>query len=602
MAAASPINVTCNRYDQFPTGANTHEVTLNCRNVNVAAFGKLYSLYVDGAVYAQPLYIAGVQIPGRGRHNVLYIATMNDKLYAFDADRSGPPLWMRDFTNEMAGITPVPITDITNNNNLNIVGNLSIESTPVIDLSTNSLYLVARTKESGRYVQRLHSLNLCDGTNKTPPAVIQAGVRGSARDAVDGSVRFDPKAGNQRPALALVNGQILIAWASHEDLRPYHGWIMSYDARTLKQTGAFCTTPDMADGGIWQSGRGPAVDASGAVYYEIGNGGWDGRRNFGTSVVKLRVGASGIAVEDYFTPHDYEHLNARDVDLGSTGPLLIPGTNTLVCGNKLGVLFLLNSNDLGHMTQDDRGIRETVNVNGGRVMAGPVYWVGPSGPTLLIWCEADFPKAFRWNGQLLQTSPFLKGTVGSHGSPGGALTISSDGIQSDTGVLWATTTNGRSADHGNTPGVLHAFKAETLEEIWNSEENAKRDRLGTLIKFVPPLVVAGKVYVPNYDNAVDVYGTLPPRTARRQLDSRAISRGGSKTLSGGGGVFLPMQFSKILADVSPIVELPWSIVDNGTRRRSESCTLPAPIMAKSSGIRSPLSSAALMAPAATGSL
>ncbi len=242
---------------------------LNSRNVNVAEFGNLYSYYVDGAAFAQPLYIAGVQIPGRGTRNLLYVATMNDKVYAFDADQGGPPLWMRDFTNELAGITPVPITDITNNNNLNIVGNVGIEDTPVINISTKSLYLVARTKEDGEYIQRLHRLNLCDGADQTPAAAIQAFVRGAARDAVDGFVRFDPKAGNQRSALALVNGQILIAWVSHEDLRPYHGWIMSYDARTLQQTGAFCTTPDTADGGIWQSGRGPAVDVRGAAYYEL---------------------------------------------------------------------------------------------------------------------------------------------------------------------------------------------------------------------------------------------------------------------------------------------------------------------------------------------
>jgi hypothetical protein len=282
---------------------------------------------------------------------------------------------------------------------------------------------------------------------------------------------------------------------------------MSYDARTLKQTGALCTTPDMADGGIWQSGRGPAVDPSGAAYFEAGNGGWDGTRNFGNSVIKVRASPSGLAVEDYFTPHNYADLNTRDADVGSSGPLLIPGTTILLCGDKLGRLFLLDTNALGHYTPDDRGVLQSIALNGGRVMAGPSLWTGPNGFTLFTWCETDFPKSFHFDGHLLQATP-IKGHVTSQGSPGGALTVSSDGSQPGTGVLWATTNNGHSADHGNAGGVLHAFNAETLQEIWNSEQMPKRDRMGTLVKFVPPLVIAGKVYVPNYDNAVNVYGEL----------------------------------------------------------------------------------------------
>jgi hypothetical protein len=283
---------------------------------------------------------------------------------------------------------------------------------------------------------------------------------------------------------------------------------MAYDAVTLKQTGVLCTTPDTADGGIWQSGRPPVIDPAGAIYFETGNGGWDGHGNFGNSVVKLNVRDSGMEVEDYFTPHDYEDLNARDADLGSTGPLLIPGTNILIGGNKSGVIFLLDLNKLGHMTPNDDAILQALELKGGRMMAGAAYWDGSAGPTLFVWCETDFPRAFRFDRRLQQLTPSAKGSVGSRGSPGGALTVSSDGTKAGTGVLWGTVANGRSADHGNAPGVLHAFDAETLQEIWNSEQRADRDRLGTLVKFVPPLVVAGKVYVPNYDNSVSVYGIL----------------------------------------------------------------------------------------------
>ncbi|MEO7275610.1 MAG: pyrrolo-quinoline quinone, partial [Vicinamibacterales bacterium] len=255
-----------NRYDPATSGGITTETTLTTANVTGASFGKLYSYYVDGAVHAQPLYVESVRMDGSGMHNVLFVATMSDKVYAFDADRAGPPLWLRDLTDERAGVTPVPIVDITGRNDLNVVGTVGIQGTPVIDPATRSIYLVARTKERGRYVQRLHALDLTNGRDRKPPMTIEAAVRGTAADAVGGLVHINPKMGNQRPALALVNGAVIIAWASHEDIQPYHGWVMAYDAATLKQTGVFCVTPDGQEGGIWQSGRGPAIDASGAIY------------------------------------------------------------------------------------------------------------------------------------------------------------------------------------------------------------------------------------------------------------------------------------------------------------------------------------------------
>lgn len=508
MCRAAELNALTNRYDRFATGADTRETVLNASNVNSAKFGKLYSLYVDGAAYAQPLYASSIEVPGRGLHNVVFVATMNDKLYAFDAEKPGAPLWMRDFTSELAGITPVPIVDITNSNDLNIVGNVGIEGTPVIDKPAGVLYLVARTKENGQYIQRLHKVRIADGKEETPPTVIEAKVRGDAPDAINGIVSFDPRAGNQRTALALVNGMVIVAWASHEDLQPYHGWIMSYDAASLKQIGALCTTPGGEEGGIWQSGRGPAVDSGGHVYFEIGNGSWDGHHNFGTSVLKLTPNASGLKVDDYFTPANYEDLNKRDADVGSTGPLLIPGTNILVCGNKNGVIFLLDDNELGGLTPSDGGVVQALDLKSGRIMAGPAYWSGPDGGTLYIWTETGFPKAFRRKGGLFDPVPVATGTTASHGSPGGALTVSSDGETAGTGVLWATVSRNRSADHGNAPGVLCAFDAENLSELWNSEREPKRDRMGTLVKFAPPLVAAGRVYVPTYDNAVNVYGIL----------------------------------------------------------------------------------------------
>ncbi len=248
IALESQVSVLMSRYDSCTTAANTRETILTPANVNPSSFGRVFSYYVDGAVYAQPLYVPSVGIPGKGAHNVVYIATMNDKVYAFDADHSGPPLWIRDLTDELAGVTPVPVADITNRNDLNIVGNVGILSTPVIDPAAHAIFVVARTKENGSYLQRLRKLDITSGKDLIPPATIEAAVKSSNRDAVNGMLHFDPRAGNQRPALAIANGNIIIAWASHEDFLPYHGWIMAYDAATLKQTGAFLRRPGRHDG------------------------------------------------------------------------------------------------------------------------------------------------------------------------------------------------------------------------------------------------------------------------------------------------------------------------------------------------------------------
>ena len=495
-------DVLMNRYGPLSQGANMQERVLNTSNVRAATFGKLFSYYVDGAVYAQPLFVHGVAT-GAGVRDLLYVATMNDKVYAFDATKSGAPIWLRDLTDEAAGVTPVPVSDITNSNDLNIVGNAGIEGTPVIDLASKSLYLVARTKESGRYVQRLHKLDLRNGKDQVPAVEIEARNAGTAQDARDGFVYFDPRAGNQRSALALANGSVVIPWASHEDLRPYHGWIMAYDAATLKQVGALCLTPDMADGGVWQSGRGPAVDANGDLFYEVGNGGWDGKRNFGNSVIKVRVTRDGVRVVDFYTPHDYAHQNKTDADLGSSGPMLIPSLNVLVTGNKQGQFVLFRPDHLGGLTLGDSGVKQTVDLKSGRVLAGPAY----SAADLFIWNEAGVPQRLHFAGARLESVPAARGAAAAHGSPGGSVTFSSDGAKTGSRIVWATVSR-KSADHGNADGVFYAFAADTLEELWNSEQQANRDRMGTLVKFVPPLIVGGKAYIPNYDNAVNVYGLL----------------------------------------------------------------------------------------------
>jgi hypothetical protein len=233
------------------------------------------------------------------------------------------------------------------------------------------------------------------------------------------------------------------------------------------------------------------------------------RPALGESLVKLRVERRKFRVIDYYTPADYSALNARDADFGSSGPLCVPGAKVVICGDKHGVLTLLkNSCDLGKLAPNGKQLLQTLPVNGGRMLSGPAWWDSPSGRNLYIWGEADVLKSYRFNGSTLDPVIRAKGTQGSHGSPGGALTISADGKKAGTGIVWAMLTIDRSANHGNAQGILRAFDAETLVELWNSEQEPSRDRLGTLVKFVPPTVAAGRVYAATYDNRVMVYGVL----------------------------------------------------------------------------------------------
>jgi hypothetical protein len=504
------VNVLTNRYDGARTGANLSETTLTVANVNPSQFGKLYSYPVDGSVYAQPLYASGVVINGTPR-NVLYVATMHDKVYAFDADSSSPsPLWMRDFTNPPS-ITPVPISDIVPPN-MNIVGNVGIQSTPVIDAASRTIYLLARTKESGSYFQRLHALDIATGASRPgSPVTIAGSVAGFAPDGSGQVVTFNPKMQSQRAGLAISNGVVLISWAGHEDRTPYHGWVMGYDTASLARVGIYCVTPDVYGGGIWQGGRAPAIDASGNVYFATGNGRYDGNRSFGNSLLKLGVSRTGgFSLLDYFTPANHAQLDADDDDLSGSGFTLLPGTNLLLGGGKEGVLYLLNADNLGRMAANDAQIVQKIPVTGGHVMGGAVYWNSANlGPMVYNWSEDDALKSYRFSGGRLALPAHSQGLVISPGHPGGSLTLSANGNASSSGIVWSSMPATEDAIHGLKAGVLRAFNAETLAEIWSSERNASRDRAGTLMKFLPPVVVNGRVFLPNHDNAVAVYGLLP---------------------------------------------------------------------------------------------
>jgi hypothetical protein len=580
MLAAAPaallaqVDVLTNRYDGARSGANLNEATLTTANVNVDKFGKLYSHPVDGAVYAQPLYISGVTINGT-RRNVLYVVTMNDKVYAFDADGgSTSPFWTADFTNPAQRVTAVPVLDIASGGN--IWGNVGIESTPVIDRGAETIYVVARTKENGAYLQRLHALDITTGLERPgSPVTITGSVTGTALDStVESSgqlITFNPKMEQQRAALALSNGVVLVAWCGHEDKPPYHGWIMGFNSTTLARVGIFAVTRDVYEGGIWQGGRAPTLDADGNAYFATGNAFWDGTRNFGDSLLKFSVNRVGLTLVDYFTPSNEAILNVNDDDLSGSGFTLLPGTKKLlVGGGKEGVLYLLDADNLGGKVTGDPHILQKIPVTGGHVMGGPVFWNSASAGSLVYnWSEDDYLVAYLLSNDRL-TASGVEGAVRSPGHPGGSLTVSADGSTTGTGIVWASIPTFEDSKHRLTAGILRAFHAETLREIWTSDLNAERDRVGTLIKFVPPLVVNGKVYMATHDNAVAVYGLLPPDFSVSVAPAKAqIAPGGSGTFSvgiGAQGPFgAPVALSASGAPAGVTVSFsPSSVIGGGT--------------------------------------
>jgi HYDIN/CFA65/VesB family protein len=495
-------------YDAGVSGANLTETTLNTSTVGSATFGLLFKLPVDDVIFAQPLYVPNVAVANQGTHNVVYVATMSDSLYAFDADAGGAPLWSINLAS-LVGATPVPFGNFTYGGNLNIVGNLGVLSTPVIDPATNLMYVVACTLEGGAMAYRLHAVDITSGAEPLGPGVLITGTYGGLTFA--GSYQL------QRLSLALSGNQVVFAFSAIEEetANPsYAGWVMAYNKGTLQQSGIFATQTTKG-GGVWQSGRPPVVDGSGYVYLFTGNGytnGYDGVANFSESALKLDP-SNGLSLLDWFTPDDWSSLDADDTDLTSSGPLLIPGTTLIAGGGKAGVLYVLNTSNLGKFNSTDSQIVQEETIAASEIHGGPVFWqrsAANGGPLLYDWAMADVLKAYSFNGATFAASPSMQRSD-SVVFPGGILTLSANGEQPGSGVLWATVPTGGDAEN-NPPvgGKLRAFDAQNLSnELWNSSINSSRDGFGNLAKFVPPVVANGKVYVATWSSQVAVYGLLP---------------------------------------------------------------------------------------------
>ncbi len=519
----SQVQVLTQHNNNFRTGWNDEETLLNHSNVKSGSFGKLFSRYVDDQIYAQPL-VARINIPGTGIRNVVFVATVNSSVYAFDADSSalGNPYWHVNLI--PTGWRVMRNTDTACGNSYeDFSGNIGIVGTPVIDDSTGTLYVVVKsvmdTGGAKSFRQDLHALDIHTGQDKQgSPVTIQAQVNGSGAGSSGGVIHFDPQLENQRSGLLLSKGIIYIAWASHGDCGNYHGWIIGYDKSTLQQKYVYNSTPDGYQGGIWMSAGGLSADSAGFIYASVGNGAVGNNGvpsdsvNRSESALKLAPEGSSLVLKDFFTPSDYQILENGDEDFGVTGMLLIPGENQAFSGAKDGNIYLMNLDSLGgyHVTYDNVVQTFSQNSSSAHNIASLAFYGGSSHKFAYIWSDnvplVAIPydsTARKFNLANIITNS-VQGPVGYNGA---FLSVSSNHQVDSTAILWVShAADNCNANQQTCPGILRAIDAnDVTHELWNSSDNSW-DNPGNYAKFNCPTIANGKVYLASFSDELDVYG------------------------------------------------------------------------------------------------
>ena len=548
--------------DNARTGQNTSETILNTSNVNSSEFGKLFAMPVDGKVYAQPLYVPGITING-AVHNVVIIATENDSVYAYDADSSGAPLWKVSMVDAAhgAGTGETALNSATTTHCDDMVPQVGITSTPVIDATSKTVYVEAKSTNGTNYFHRLHALDLLTGSEKAPgPVVIAATVSGTGDGSPSGQLAFDNLHQLNRPGLLLLNGTnnstIYIAYASHCDSSPYHGWLFAYDAATFTQKSVYVTTPNGGMGGFWMTGAGVAADTSGNIFIASGNGTFDMTSDpveTGDTIMKLGTANQTLTLLDYFTPEEQSLLDGNDLDLGSGGVLLLPDQpgsfpHILVETGKEGRIYVINRDQMttgnshycSGCPNDPEIIEESgipaVGAGGFGMFNSPVYW----NSTLYFGGVSDVLKSIPITNGLPDFTHVTHGSVGID-FPGAGLSVSSNGTTAGSAILWAIDSSQfGTPGPGPGPAVLYALDATNIPTVlYSSAQNAGRDAAGNAVKFTVPTVANGKVYV-GTSTEVDTYGLLsanPPPNVSSITPSNAVAGGPSFPLTVDGSGF-----------------------------------------------------------------
>ena len=498
-------------------GTNTHEYALTTSTVTSSTFGKLFACAIDGAAYAQPLWMPNVSI-GSGTHNVVFVATTHDTVYAFDADANPcATYWSKSLLG--SGETYLNNGDTGTGD---IEPDIGIIGTPVIDTSSATLYVVSKSKDNGTSCtpatschQRLHALNLIDGSEKfgAPYALTSAiTVSGDGDGSSNGSVPFDTLRENQRPGLALVIQTIYLSWASHGDRGPFHGWVIGFPTNNIGggPTQVWNSTPNAvsgsnSDGGIWMSGGAPAADSTNDLYFLTGNGSFNGTTNFGNSTIRLTA-SGALNVKDFFTPSNQDMLNSGDVDHGAGGAAVLidpsagPVPHLLIGGGKSGTLFLINRDNMGQYNTNSNNVVQSLSVGNG-IFATPAFWnnnlyIAGVGGTLQQYALDTSTGQFA----------ISHSSSNSFGFPGATPSVSSSGATN--GIVWALDNSQYCTEQspGCGPAVLHAYDATNVgaTELWNSAASGN-DNAGNAVKFTVPTVANGKVYV-GTRTELSVYG------------------------------------------------------------------------------------------------
>jgi uncharacterized repeat protein (TIGR03806 family) len=505
--------------DNTRWGVNSNETILTLANVNTNSFGKLFTYTVDGFVYAQPLVMTNVNIPGKGIHNVVYIADEHNSVYAFDADSNtganASPLWKTSFLGP--NVTTVPSGDTQTTD---ITPEVGITSTPVIDPNTGTIYLEVKTKENGTtYVHRLHALDITTGLEKTSfnsPVVIQCtnypgiGQGGSDNDGENPPhVSWNPLKEHSRPALTLFNGVVYLSFASHGDNQPYHGWFFGYNATNLAlQPQVYNSTPNGGLGGFWDGGGGPSIDAQGNMYLQTGNGTFDqitavtSSNNYAMSIIKFST-TNGLQMTDFFAPSDAVNLSGGDQDLGSAAPIILPDSagsaahpHLVLGGGKSAPLYLVDRDNMSRWNATtDQIVQEWNGSAGGDRDTTPAFWNN----TLYVY-NGNIAAYYITNAQFNENP--VQTPDGYNNKGGATACISVNGTSN--AIMWALANSG--ADSPTTPCVLRAYNATNItQELYTSDTIPSRDSAGDAVKFTTPTIANGKVYV-GAQYSLTVYG------------------------------------------------------------------------------------------------
>ncbi len=521
---STAVSVLTYHNDNTRMGVNTNETILTLANVNTNNFGRLFAYdgasVLDGFVYAQPLVMPGVNIPGKGTHNVVFVATEHDSVYAFDADSNvGPnaaPLWHTTFLG--TGVTTVPYGDVGTSD---ITPEVGITSTPVIDPVSGTIYCEVKTLEQGTtYVHRLHALDITTGlerSNFNSPVLIQCtNYPGFGNGDNDGQtpphVLWNPLRSHSRPALTLLNGVVYMSFASHGDNQPYHGWFFGYNATNLALApGAYNSTPNGVEGGFWDGGGGPSVDPQGNMYLQTGNGSFDevsavtASNNYAMSLIKFST-TNGLKMADFFAPYNAVSLSGGDQDLGSSAPIILPDSagsaahpHLVVGGGKTAPIYLVDRDNMGRFNSanDNQIVQQFNGGPGGDRDVTPAFFNN----TLYVIDGNSKIGAYSISNAVFNTTPVE--TPDTYYNKGGATAcISANGA--GNAIVWAIYNSGGETPTG--PGILRAYDATNItKELYSSDQVASRDSAGDAVKFIAPTIANGKVYVGGQYN-LTVYG------------------------------------------------------------------------------------------------